>query len=51
VLRNFGVAKLASRQTFLISPEGMVARHYEKVDVKTHSEEVLRDIAALSGGS
>jgi thioredoxin-dependent peroxiredoxin len=51
VLRNFGVAKLASRQTFLISPEGVVARHYEKVDVNTHSEEVLRDIAALSGGS
>ena len=50
VLRNFGVVKLASRQTFLISPDGLVARHYEKVDVNQHSEEVLRDIAALSGG-
>ena len=50
VLRNFGVVKLASRQTFLISPDGRVARHYEKVDVNSHSEEVLRDIAALSGG-
>jgi peroxiredoxin Q/BCP len=50
VLRNFGVVKLASRQTFLISPDGVVARHYEKVDVNQHSEEVLRDIAALSGG-
>jgi thioredoxin-dependent peroxiredoxin len=46
VLRNFGVVSVASRQTFLISPEGQVVRHYEKVDVNTHSEEVLRDIAA-----
>ena len=50
MLRNFGVVKLASRQTFLISPEGVVARHYEKVDVNEHSEEVLNDIVALSGG-
>ncbi|MFU8895913.1 MAG: peroxiredoxin [Gammaproteobacteria bacterium] len=50
VLRNFGMVKLASRQTFLISPEGVVARHYQKVDVNRHSEEVLRDIAALSTG-
>jgi len=50
VLRNFGVVKLASRQTFLISPQGVVARHYEKVDVNKHSEEVLSDIVALSSG-
>lgn len=50
VLRNFGVVKLASRQTFLVSPDGRIARHYAKVDVNTHSQEVLRDIVALSGG-
>lgn len=50
VLRNFGIVTLASRQTFLISPDGRIARHYAKVDVNTHSEEVLRDIEALSGG-
>jgi len=50
VLRNFGVVTLASRQTFLIAPDGRIARHYAKVDVDTHSAEVLRDIAALSGG-
>jgi thioredoxin-dependent peroxiredoxin len=50
VLRNFGVVTLASRQTFLISPDGRIARHYAKVDVNSHSEEVLRDITALSGG-
>ena len=47
VLRNFGVVKLASRQTFLVAPDGTVARHYEKVDLDTHSEDVLRDIEAL----
>ena len=51
VLRNFGVVQLASRQTFLISPEGRIARHYEKVDVDTHSAEVLRDIESLLEGS
>ena len=50
VLRNFGAVQLASRQTFLISPEGVVARHYEKVDVNMHSEEVLRDLGVLAGG-
>jgi thioredoxin-dependent peroxiredoxin len=49
VLRNFGVVKLASRQTFLVSPDGLIAKHYEKVDVNAHSEEVLRDIATLAG--
>lgn len=50
VLKNFGVVKLASRQTFLISPDGTVARHYEKVDVDAHSAEVLGDIEVLAAG-
>jgi thioredoxin-dependent peroxiredoxin len=50
VLRNFGVAKLARRETFLISPDGSIARHYEQVDVDRHSAEVLADIEALTGG-
>ena len=50
VLKNFGVVKLASRQTFLISPDGSVARHYEKVDVDAHSAQVLADIETLSTG-
>jgi peroxiredoxin Q/BCP len=50
VLKNFGVVKLASRQTFLVSPDGVVARHYEKVDVDTHSAEVLKDIETLAAG-
>ena len=51
VLRDFGVVQLARRETFLISPQGVIARHYDKVDVSTHSAEVLTDIEALSGGS
>jgi thioredoxin-dependent peroxiredoxin len=40
-----GDMKFASRQTFLISPEGKVVKVWPKVDVQTHSEEVLAEIA------
>ena len=50
VLRNLGIMKLAKRQTFLIGPDGKVAKHYEKVDPDTHSQEVLADLEALQGG-
>ena len=51
VLRNFGVMKLASRQSFLIDPEGRIAKHYEKVDPDTHSAEVIADLKALMANS
>jgi len=41
-----GDMKFASRQTFLISPEGKVVKFWPKVDVQTHSDEVLSEIAA-----
>jgi peroxiredoxin Q/BCP len=41
-----GDMKFASRQTFLISPEGKVVKVWPKVDVQKHSEEVLAEIAA-----
>ncbi|MGB5542557.1 MAG: peroxiredoxin [Gammaproteobacteria bacterium] len=44
VLRNLGVMKLAKRQTFLIGPDGQVAKHYETVDVDTHSQTILADL-------
>lgn len=40
---------LAKRHTFLIDPDGMVARHYTDVDPDTHSDEVLADLARFSG--
>lgn len=51
VLKDYGSAQLAKRETFLISPEGLVARHYDKVNLETHSADVLADIEALAGGS
>jgi len=49
VMGGFGPVKLAKRQTFLIAPDGRIARHYEKVDPERHSAEVLADLKALLG--
>lgn len=49
VLNNLGVMKIAKRQSFLIGPDGRIARHYEKVDPASHSKEVLADLKALIG--
>lgn len=47
VLRNLGLARYAKRQTFIISPVGKIAAHYDKVDPDTHSAEVLGDLEKL----
>jgi thioredoxin-dependent peroxiredoxin len=39
----------AKRETFIIDPEGNIAKHYVKVDPKTHSAQVLADIVMLQG--
>lgn len=49
VLRKIMLMSLASRQSFLIDPEGRIVRHYAKVDPKTHSQEVLADLRMLVG--
>ena len=41
---NFGVAKFASRVTYLISPDGKVVKVWPDVKVSNHSEEVLAAI-------
>ncbi|MDX1403227.1 MAG: peroxiredoxin [Woeseiaceae bacterium] len=38
---------VAKRQTFLIDPQGNLAKHYEKVDPETHSKQVLADLEVL----
>jgi peroxiredoxin Q/BCP len=48
VLFNAGVTKLASRQTYLIGPDGKIVKHWDKVDPKGHSDMVLAEIAAHS---
>jgi len=47
--RMFGM-KVARRQTFLIDPNGDLAKHYEKVKPDTHSAEVLADLKSLRAG-
>lgn len=44
--RMLGVT-LAKRQTFLIDPDGNIAKHYDKVNPESHSAEVLADLEKL----
>ncbi len=46
--RMLGI-RVAKRQTFLIGPDGRLAKHYEKVDPATHSEQVLADLKEFQG--
>lgn len=52
VLKTYmGVMEMARRDTFLIDPQGKVARHYESVDPEGHSKVVLADIKTLKSGN
>ncbi len=48
-IENNGV-KMAARNTFLIDPEGKIARVYLRVSPAGHSEQVLKDLAVLKKG-
>ncbi len=45
--RMFGMT-VAKRQTFIISPDGVIAKHYKKVTPSEHPGEVIADLVALS---
>jgi peroxiredoxin Q/BCP len=45
--KAMGIMEVARRETFLIDPQGRVAKHYPSVNPKGHSEAVLADIKAL----
>ena len=48
VLNRFlGLFELARRETFVIDPQGRIARHYGDVDPKGHSQRVLHDLKQL----
>ena len=47
---NYQGSKLAARNTFLINPEGKIAKVYTGVKPAEHSEQVLSDLAALKKG-
>ncbi len=44
--RFMGIS-MTKRETFLIDPDGKVAKHYKKVNPDTHSAEILADLATL----
>jgi len=48
-LRNLGLVKFAKRYTFLIDPQGKLAKSYLKVDTSRHSQEIIDDLARLKG--
>ena len=45
--RPLGLMDLARRETFIIDPEGRVAKHYRDVDPEKHSKQVLADLKGL----
>jgi peroxiredoxin Q/BCP len=51
VVKQYGVlgygGLAANRETFIIDPQGRVAKHYDKVKPEGHSELVLADIKAM----
>jgi len=46
-LGSFALIKIANRNTFLIAPDGKIAKVWTSVQVQHHSEEVLAAIDAL----
>jgi peroxiredoxin len=47
--RALGLLELARRETFVIDPQGRVARHCTQVDPKGHPQTVLADLTVLQG--
>jgi peroxiredoxin Q/BCP len=48
--RMFGMT-VAKRQTFIIGPDGLIVKHYEKVNPDEHTAEVLADLKELAAGT
>ncbi len=46
-LNNFLVIKLAKRYTYLINPQGKIAKIYLSVDTSKHSQEIIDDLKGL----
>jgi peroxiredoxin Q/BCP len=47
VLTTFRDTAVASRQTFVIDPDGKIAKHYGQVNPETHTKQVLDDLKTL----
>ena len=46
-LFSLGPLKFARRHTFIVDPEGNLAKIYRSVKPKTHSDEIIRDLTQL----
>ncbi|MDP3036631.1 MAG: redoxin domain-containing protein [Rhodocyclaceae bacterium] len=46
-LNNFAIVKFAKRHTFLIDPEGRIAKAYRDVEPSRHAGEVIADLKQL----
>ncbi len=46
-LTNLGLVKFADRHTFVIDPQGKIAKEYLDVDPNTHSQQLLADLSQL----
>ena len=46
-LTNLAVAKFAARHSFIIDPQGKIAKIFTSVDPASHSAQVLADLESL----
>lgn len=46
-LLNLFVTKIAKRHTFIIGPDGKIAKVFRKVDPQTHAQDVIKTLQAL----
>ena len=46
-LSDWGVVRFAKRRTFIIDPQGRIAKVYQSVDTGRHSGEIIADLQAL----
>lgn len=51
VLRNYLAFEIASRQTFVIDPQGRIAKHYPEADPNDGQKVLLDDIARLQAAA
>jgi peroxiredoxin Q/BCP len=47
VLRDYKMTQIAARQSFIIDPDGNIAKYYADVDPEIHSAQVLADLELL----
>jgi len=47
VVKKIPLMHYAKRQTFIINPDGIIAKFYEDVTASTHSDQVIEDLKEL----